>query len=141
MYAGLTLSLGGILFLIAGLPFGILHRTSVLGAVFQTTPWNLIFAGILLLALGSRAHIFGGLLTAPLRFLGYISYGLYLVHILVNSTYDQWVGQLTELPRRHMLQGAYTRLLLISAVSILIAWVSRRFYEERFLRIGTTPGR
>jgi peptidoglycan/LPS O-acetylase OafA/YrhL len=134
--AGLALCLGGGLLLLAGQPFGILHRTNTFGAVFQSVPWNLLFTGLLLLALGLRSSVFSSRITAPLRFLGFISYGLYLLHMLVNEYYDRYLPHLSATPVRHLLQAAYPRLLATGTISILIAWASRKIYEEPFLRFG-----
>src|SRR5579862_636212 len=80
---GIALCALGLAVFAAGYPFGILHRTNVVGNTLQTVPWNLFFTGILLFMLGLRSSFFSGIWTKPLRFLGYISYGLYLIHILV----------------------------------------------------------
>jgi peptidoglycan/LPS O-acetylase OafA/YrhL len=134
--AGLVTCAIGVLFFLAGLPFGLLHRSNAFGAAFQTVPWDLLFAGALVLFLGLQSPFFTGPWTAPLRFLGYISYGLYLIHELINSFYSWAVGRISIVSVRILLQGAYTRLLLSSALAILIAWLSRRFYEEYFLRMN-----
>jgi peptidoglycan/LPS O-acetylase OafA/YrhL len=124
--------------LLAGLPFGILHRTNVFGAAFQSIPWNLFFTGTLLLLLGLQSPLFSSVWTSPLRFLGYISYGLYLIHMLVNTLYDWSVLHIANVSIRSTLSGAYTRLIFSTALSVLVAWLSRRFYEEPFLRMGKT---
>jgi peptidoglycan/LPS O-acetylase OafA/YrhL len=133
---GLGLCLAGLVIFMAGYPFGILHRASIIGDTFQTVPWNLFFTGILLLSLGLRSPLVSSLWAAPLRFLGYISYGLYLIHYLIFEKYDTYVLRLSNLSLRHLLEGSFTRFFLVGGLSILIAWLSRVFYEERFLQMG-----
>ena len=69
-----------------------------------------------------------------LLFLGYISYGLYLVHMLVFKLYDRqvagtWLGGYT---------GSFAllnlRALLCVSASVLLAWLSRSTLERWFLR-------
>jgi peptidoglycan/LPS O-acetylase OafA/YrhL len=133
---GLALGLAGLVVLAVGYPFGILHRTSAFGAAFQIVPWNLIFTGVLLLSLGLRSPLASGTWTAPLRFFGNISYGLYLIHVLIFVRYDDNVPHISNLALRHFLQQWFVRFVIAGGISILIAWLSRTFYEERFLQMG-----
>jgi peptidoglycan/LPS O-acetylase OafA/YrhL len=130
---GLAIMLAGLLALVTGLPFGILHRTTVLGATLQTTPWNLFFTGLLLLLLGLQSPWCSSAFAAPLRFLGYISYGLYLIHLLVFDAYDWFVKKLSVSlqPTFHQL---FLRFLIAGSAAIMVSWLSRRFFEEPFLR-------
>jgi peptidoglycan/LPS O-acetylase OafA/YrhL len=77
--------------------------------------------------------------VAPLRFLGYISYGLYLIHVLIFVRYDDTVRLFATASVKHALQQPITRLFLCAGLSVLIAWLSRNFFEERFLRMGRAP--
>lgn len=79
-----------------GIPFGILARKgNYLGAALQVTPINVGFTGLLTLFLLVGTSRWKSLVLArPLRYLGYISYGLYLI---------QWL----RLPDARM--GAQTR--------------------------------
>jgi peptidoglycan/LPS O-acetylase OafA/YrhL len=138
---GLGLCLAGLVIFMAGYPFGIMHRASIIGDTFQTVPWNLFFTGILLLSLGLRSPLVSSVWAAPLRFLGYISYGLYLVQYLIFAKYDGYVLRLSNSSLRHLLEGSFTRFFLAGGLSILIAWLSRTFYEERFLQIGRASRR
>ncbi len=133
---GLAIIAAGVACLFIGIPFGILHRTNVFGAALQTVPWNFIFTGTLLLLLGLRSPLFSGPYTAPLRFLGYISYGLYLSHLLIFDAYDTTVRHISSVFLRSTLQGSFTRLLLAGTLAVLVAWLSRRFFEGPFLRMA-----
>jgi peptidoglycan/LPS O-acetylase OafA/YrhL len=136
---GLVLCLTGLAVFVACYRLGILHRTTAAGAALQPVPWNLCFAGALLLALGLRSPLASSLWTAPLRFLGYISYGLYLIHILVFGLYDNYVAHLSNQSLRPPLEAPFLRFALAGAICILIAWLSRNFFEQRFLDMGRRP--
>jgi peptidoglycan/LPS O-acetylase OafA/YrhL len=71
-----------------------------------------------------------------LRFFGKISYGLYLIHVLIFVRYDDNVPHISNPALRHFLQEWLVRFVLAGGISILIAWLSRTFYEERFLQMG-----
>jgi peptidoglycan/LPS O-acetylase OafA/YrhL len=133
---GLVLCMGGLAVLAVGYPFGIMHRTNAFGAAFQIVPWNLIFTGVLLLSLGLRSPLASSIWTAPLRFFGNISYGLYLIHVLIFVRYDDNVPHISNPALRHFCQEWFVRFVLAGGISILIAWLSRTFYEERFLKMG-----
>jgi peptidoglycan/LPS O-acetylase OafA/YrhL len=133
---GIALCALGLAVFAAGYPFGILHRTNVVGNTLQTVPWNLFFTGMLLFMLGLRSSFFGGIWTKPLRFLGYISYGLYLIHILVFSWYDGTLPHISNPSLHQLMQTSSIRFAVSVGFAILISWLSRRFYEEPFLRVG-----
>jgi peptidoglycan/LPS O-acetylase OafA/YrhL len=135
---GLGLCMAGLVIFAVGYPFGILHRVNVVGNTLQSVPWNIFFTGMLLLALGLRSPLASSIWAAPLRFFGYISYGLYLVHFLIFVSYDNHVPRLSSPFWRHLLQGSFTRFFLAGGLSVLVAWLSRRIYEERFLQMGRT---
>lgn len=69
-----------------------------------------------------------------LSFFGYISYGLYLVHQFVFYEAERILrgtalDDIANRPAMLLLNTA-----LCCAISISLAWLSRRFFEERFLR-------
>jgi peptidoglycan/LPS O-acetylase OafA/YrhL len=126
---------------LAGEPFGIIDRTRLLGAAFQWTLLNLLFAGVVLLVLlvgSSEKKRYVNI--AMLRFVGYISYGLYLNHLLAFRMYDR-IGR-HYLPQLIPTSGHFELVLLRFAVAggaaVFVAYLSRRFFEERFLRLKDT---
>jgi len=138
--AGLLI-LSGMLLAAAGQPFGIMGRARVMGAALQWTLLNLLFSGVLLLFLlaGTSEHR-RSVNLRPLRFLGYISYGLYLDHLLAFRMYDricrryapQWI------PSNGHFGLVIVRFAVAGGGAILVAYLSRRFFEERFLRLKDT---
>jgi len=68
-----------------------------------------------------------------LRWFGDISYGLYVIHELLNPVFRNLAVAI--LP--HASHNAQSTLFLFLGItlSIILAWLSRRFYEEPFLRL------
>lgn len=75
---------------------------------------------------------------AFLKFAGFISYGLYLIHVLIFRLTEIAFSRLfhwliiIEMPTAAML----LRFVLGSAFAIGIAYASRQWFEARFLRLG-----
>ena len=115
-----------------GMPFGLFDRTRAPGAAFEYTIMNIFFASSLVLALVIGSGPWRRLVHRPvLMFLGYISYGLYLCHVLVFEIYDRFAGS-PPVPR---LPDMLVRFAIAGGGAILAAWLSRKYYEERFLRM------
>ena len=122
---------------LAGQPFGILTRDRLLGATFQWTLINAFFAGTLLfflLAGSSSARRYVNL--APFRFLGYLSYGLYLNHLLAFRMYDRLCSRFFPqwMPSNGHFGLVLLRFALAGGGAVAVAYLSRRFFEERFLQ-------
>ena len=128
---------------IAGSSFGILDRQQLLGATFLYTLANLFFSGMLLLFLllgtGSRKRWVN---SSLLRFFGYISYGLYLIHMLVFRVYDRVAHRYWPqlLPSVGHFDLVVLRFLLAGGAAILLAYLSRKYFEDRFLRLKDRAG-
>jgi peptidoglycan/LPS O-acetylase OafA/YrhL len=71
-----------------------------------------------------------------LSFFGYISYGLYLIHVLCLDLYNGAVEQfIPSLSVGTSFAKCCLRLLIAIAVATAVAYVSRVTYEEFFLRM------
>jgi peptidoglycan/LPS O-acetylase OafA/YrhL len=119
-------------------PFGIDTRSRLLGAGLQFTLINAFFAGTLLLFLltgTSPARRYVNL--SSLRFLGYLSYGLYLDHLLAFRIYDWIVARYFPSLATPGSDFAlvFLRFALAAGSAIAIAYLSRKYFEERFLRL------
>lgn len=87
----LTLS---IITFVAGYPFGIFLASRLLGMTLRGTALNLFFAGSIALALLIGTSRWKGIVNRPaLQFFGDISYGVYLIHMLVFDLEDHFVGK------------------------------------------------
>ena len=123
--------------MIAGAPFGMLSRQTMLGASLQLTLVNTFFAGLLLLFLvlgtSSRKWLVN---STVLAFFGYISYGLYLIHPMVFRLYDKVTGRFWPWvqPSVGHFGLIVLRFAVVSATAIGLAYLSREYYEEWFLR-------
>ncbi len=111
--------------------------------VLEDLPFTWAACGLLLLGVGRDYQRWmrdralpqeRGLSLGVLPFFGYISYGLYLVHMLVYMLAQAYVTS-------HAARARVGHLGFFSAVvggciaaSTLLAFLSRRFFEERFLR-------
>ena len=71
-----------------------------------------------------------------LSFFGYISYGLYLVHPFVWEKYSRAVTG-TWLANTFSLTSEFVGFLIAASISVSIAYLSRRFFEDPILRMKT----
>jgi peptidoglycan/LPS O-acetylase OafA/YrhL len=133
-----TLLAGGFVLAGAGRPFGILTRERMLGGVFQETLIDMVFAGLLLLVLllgtgPARRYVNNSFL----RFLGYISYGLYLIHQLVFWNYDKLCRRFWPAlqPTSGHFRLVVLRFVVGGGIAIGVSYLSRTYFEERFLRL------
>lgn len=111
-------------------------------AVVAESACDIASAGFLscMLLLGSSR--WRALVDRPiLKFMGFISYGLYLIHVLAF--------RMTEILLSHVfsvvissgkpMTAMLLRFLIGSGLAIAVAFVSRRSFEEKFLRMGRVP--
>jgi peptidoglycan/LPS O-acetylase OafA/YrhL len=122
----------------AGYPIGIFRAGSFLRTTLMVTALNFFFAGSVALALLVGTSRWKALVNRPvLQFFGEISYGVYLIHMLVFDLEDYVMGRFfpsLSAPRGHF--GVMVLLFVIAAgVAVAIAYVSRWYFEEPFLRL------
>jgi peptidoglycan/LPS O-acetylase OafA/YrhL len=130
----------GLALLIAliGAPYGILTRQSKLGSALQAVPWNIGFTGMIGLFVLIGASRWKALVAPPvLIFFGNISYGLYMVHLLIFSRYDRFMPRVLpkSLSQPNSWPGLWLRFAIAGAVAVGISYLSRRYFEEPFLRL------
>jgi peptidoglycan/LPS O-acetylase OafA/YrhL len=115
--------------------FHLLDRTSILGRAFQAEPFLFLFGLLLMAALkfGNRPWIIR--LSAPLRFYGYISYGLYLLNYAFFSIFFAHLDAAHPPSAPLSLTRVLLRFLLALAIMTLACYLSRTLFEERFLRL------
>jgi peptidoglycan/LPS O-acetylase OafA/YrhL len=122
----------------AGYPFGIFLASRLLGLTLRASALNLFFAGSIALALLIGTSRWKAIVNRPvLSFFGDISYGVYLIHMLVfdleDHFIDRWFPRLSS-PRGHF--GEMVLLFTIAAgFTVAIASLSRWYFEELFLRM------
>ncbi len=107
-------------------------------AALQISACNVASAGFLagVLLLGTSRWKF--LVDRPiLKLLGYVSYGLYLIHVLMFRVTELLFSRLWPiLSSLGSTRVMLIRFLLGSCLATLIAYLSRRSLEEFFLRMG-----
>ena len=129
------------IFVAGALAFVLLFKALRWETVFSASALKLAFAGLVACMLLVGTSRWSGLVNqALLRFFGYISYGLYLVHVLAFR-----LGEIL-LQRQFatlVASGRSTSAMLLRFVSggglaIVLAYLSRRSLEEGFLRMGSS---
>ena len=140
----ILLTAAAIFITIAGYPFGILTRRTAIGEALQYVPWNFFFAGLLgfflLLGSGPWRRLVA---LSPMIFFGQISYGLYLYHLMVFRSYD-WIITKTGIPgwiHLSLWNQVWTRMLIAGGAATFAAYLSRRYFEQPFLRLKDRPFR
>jgi peptidoglycan/LPS O-acetylase OafA/YrhL len=124
--------------LVAGAPFGIFLARHFLGVTFRETAIDLFFGAVVggtLLAGSSRWRRFVNL--HPFQFLGKISYGIYLAHMLIFEVVAHFT--LRYLPRLQPTAGQFKLMVLqfcvAGSLTMALTCISRRYFEEPFLRM------
>jgi peptidoglycan/LPS O-acetylase OafA/YrhL len=134
---------------VAAIVLPVLVRTIVLGFPdWQSRPiqpdwqftWgstfiNLFAAGLVLLCVETSSLLYRVLHFEPLRWLGRISYGAYVFHDIFHQFYVAVVlgiGRQVDLIAEHA--TLFTSLLAL-ACTVLISWISFRYFESLFLNM------
>lgn len=129
----------GVALLTFGTPFGILLGGTLLGGVLRPVALNIFFAGALACALLIGTSRLNWMVQRPiLQFFGRISYGLYLVHMLVFDFTDHLIGVYVHDPLA-IVRGNFAlmclRFAIAGTLATAIATLSRKYFEEWFLRL------
>jgi len=133
----------------AGYPFGIFRASRLLGMTLRETALNFFFAGTVALALLVGTSRWKAVVNRPvLQFFGEISYGVYLIHMLIFDLEDYFLGRL--FPSLSAVGGHFGAMVLLFSIAagftVSVAYLSRWYFEEPFLRLkrrfggrGTEP--
>jgi len=121
---------------VIGAPYGILTRNSVLGAALQHTVISILFAGMLVASLLLGTSRYQRWINRPiLHFFGYISYGLYLIHLMIFRLYDTLARKVAPslLPSDNHFDLIVIRFFIAGGAAVAVAYISRKTFEQRFL--------
>ncbi|MGD0443653.1 MAG: acyltransferase [Edaphobacter sp.] len=119
-------------FLIAAKYAGTLTDECAAGFMVGLPCITLCLAAVLVMALDKGiANRFFSL--KPLRWLGGISYGFYIFHVLFTPLFLWVVKKIAPNAGRNMTFGL--TFIVAGSLSVLFAWFSFRFFESRFLRL------
>jgi len=78
----------------------------------------------LIVWMGAGGEIKSKTATAICKFLGDISYPIYITHYALIYTYTAWV-----VDHKYTMQQVWPQAFLVFAGSIVIAWLSLRLYD------------
>jgi peptidoglycan/LPS O-acetylase OafA/YrhL len=105
------------------------------GGALQVTGFNSFYAFVLISALliGSRS----GVRIRALEWVGDISYGVYLLHTLIFDVFDAMARRHFPMlaPEHLNFSSAVLRFAIVAIATLASAWLSRWYFEERFLRL------
>jgi peptidoglycan/LPS O-acetylase OafA/YrhL len=129
----------GIGILVLGAPFGVLRSATLLGVSLRPTGINITFLGLLSAALLLGSGPFKWLARRPLlQFFGWISYGLYLIHMMVFDFVDFLISHYFP-TAMHSIPARFDLMILRFAfgmcMAVTIAVLSRIYFEAYFLRL------
>jgi peptidoglycan/LPS O-acetylase OafA/YrhL len=129
---------------LAGVPFGIYLSHTLAGATLRHTFLNLFFTALIAATLVGSVTRYSSLLRVGwLKFFGDISYGLYLIHMLAFDVVDHFGRRM--FPQIYSASSGFptmvARFIVGSGFSIALAYLSRWYFEERFLRLKETASK
>jgi peptidoglycan/LPS O-acetylase OafA/YrhL len=121
-----------------GAPFGIFFARHFLGIALRETAIDLFFAGVVgsTLLLGSSKR--RGLVNLSIfQFLGRISYGVYLTHMLIFEAVAHLTLSYcpTLMPSAGHFNLIALQFCIAGSLTIGISYLSRGYFEEPFLRL------
>jgi len=124
--------------LVAGAPFGIFMARRLLGVTLRETAIDVFFAGVLSSTLLLGTSRWKRAVTLfPLQFLGKISYGIYLTHMLLFEVVGHFMQRFW--PRMYPAAGNFAVMAVQFSVAVTLTlaltYISRWYFEEGFLRL------
>lgn len=128
----------------AGAPFGIFSAGHFLGFTFRETALDLFCTSVVGSALLIGTSQWKAVVNRPLlQFLGKISYGVYLTHMLVFEVVVHFLGRIWPgLPPAEGRFGVMTlRFCISGSLTLGLMSISRRYFEEPFLALKDRAGR
>jgi peptidoglycan/LPS O-acetylase OafA/YrhL len=123
---------------IVGLPLGFASRRNAIGTALQPAMWNIAFVGLLGVFLLLGTSRWKRWVTPRfLLFLGEISYGLYLFHYGVIQEYNKAIAHIAPhtVAQLGPFGALWLRFFVGAVVSVGLAFISRRYFENPFLRL------
>ncbi len=117
---------------------GIFLASHRIGMVLRPTVLNLFFAAVVMLFLLIGTSRWKWLVNRPLlKFFGEISYGVYLIHMLMFDIVDRWMpASVSSLANTHWrFEFMLLHFFFGAGLTIVVAYLSRRHFEEFFLRL------
>lgn len=115
----------------------LLHLSLFSGA-FDVTALNLTCTAVVSISLWVGSGRLCGLFQSPfLAFFGYISYGLYLFHMLFFNLFDRLQHYLFPAlaPYKGHFRLMLLRFVVVVPVAIAFSYLSRRYFEQPFLNL------
>ncbi len=94
---------------------------------------SFFWGGVLVLSLRPRGAVQRAMSFAWLRWVGTISYGIYIFHVLFTPLYD-WIAKHIW-PTAGRVQGLVLYAVVNIVVTFSLAWLSFRFFETPFLNL------
>jgi peptidoglycan/LPS O-acetylase OafA/YrhL len=92
-------------------------------------------SAVALVALAMRPGFAGDLLTlAPLRWMGRISYGFYVFHILLQPVFDKIAVRVAP-PAAGYSTFLAARFLAAFFITLMVSWISYRYFEQPILAL------
>lgn len=106
---------------------------SILVRTNQILPFIWIYCALVLMAI-QRHHLGDQQANRFFSLIGYISYGLYLIHPFLFFLYDKLAYGTMLAAGNWNFATLSLRFVIVTLVAVFLSYLSRRFYEERFLR-------
>jgi peptidoglycan/LPS O-acetylase OafA/YrhL len=128
---------------VAGAPFGIFLASHFLGLTLRETALDLFCTSVVGLTLLMGTSAWKAVVNRPvLQFLGKVSYGVYLTHMLVYEVVAHFLGSLW--PGLPSAEGHFwvmgLRFCISGSLTLGLMSLSRRYFEEPFLALKDRTG-